>query len=230
MIASMTRAGGGKTAVIIRCDDCRDPLQDLQLIVPGGNNPGGSAGRSAASIAPGADLPAKITAHGWRQVGKKKHTCPACITAKRTITKPKEEEMAISQQEGLRQPTRDQKREIMAMLQDVYDPAAQRYRGAETDKTIAETLGDGILFGWVAQLREEFFGPDGNEAADLLISEVQEWMKKADALSAKLHDSHAAWTKDMREFNDAKAKVADLADRLAKASRTRVISPVVAAK
>lgn len=138
--------------------------------------------------------------------------------------------MATIPQEGLRQPTRDQKREIMAMLQDVYDPKAQRYRGAETDKTIAETLGDGILFGWVAQIREEFFGPDGNEAADLLIADVQAWMQKADALSAKLHDSHAAWTKDMREFNEAKAKVADLVDRLAKANRARAVSPVVLAK
>lgn len=205
------RDNRGLTAAEVRCDTCGHVTR---LRVDAERR----RGEKGPLVINDGQAHRKLTAQGWDVRGGE-HTCPSCIINKRTTTKPKEEEMAISQQDGLRQPTRDQKREIMAMLQDVYDPAAQRYRGAETDKTIAETLGDGILFGWVAQLREEFFGPDGNEAADLLISEVQEWMKKADALSAKLHDSHAAWTKDMREFNEAKAKVAGLVDRLSKAAR-----------
>lgn len=81
---------------------------------------------------------------------------------------------------ALRQPTRDQKRLIVAALEDAYDTKNQRYKGLETDKGIAEMLGDGIMAGWVAAVREDMFGPDGNEEMGDLAAEVKAWMKKVD--------------------------------------------------
>ena len=80
----------------------------------------------------------------------------------------------------LRQPSRDQKRQIVAALEMAYDIKNQRYSGTETDKSIADMLGDGIMYGWVATIREDMFGPDGNEELGSLAADVTAWMKKVD--------------------------------------------------
>lgn len=79
-----------------------------------------------------------------------------------------------------RQPTRDQKRLIVAALEEAYDTKNQRYKGTETDKGIADMLADGIMPGWVAAVREDMFGPDGNEEMTDLAAEIKGWMKKVD--------------------------------------------------
>ena len=61
----------------------------------------------------------------------------------------------------IRQPTREQKREISQMLESVYDTKAGMYQGSETDLTVSTAMGDGIMPGWVALIRDEFFGPSG---------------------------------------------------------------------
>ena len=78
-----------------------------------------------------------------------------------------------------RQPTREQKRLIVMSLEDAYDTKNQRYKGTETDKGIAASL-DGVMSGWVAAVREDMFGPDGNEEMTDLAAEVKDWMKKVD--------------------------------------------------
>ena len=64
-------------------------------------------------------------------------------------------------------------------LEDAYDTKNQRYKGTETDKGIAASL-DGVMSGWVAAVREDMFGPDGNEEMTDLAAEVKDWMKKVD--------------------------------------------------
>ena len=67
--------------------------------------------------------------------------------------------------EGLRRPTPAQKRHIIGLLEDSYDDDAKRYRNPrDTDKTLAEVIGGGCLWGWVAEIREELFGPDTRNA------------------------------------------------------------------
>ncbi len=61
----------------------------------------------------------------------------------------------------IRHPTREQKREISQMLDSVYDTKAGMYQGRETDQTVASAMGGGIMPGWVAAIRDEFFGPSG---------------------------------------------------------------------
>lgn len=109
----------------------------------------------------------------------------------------------------LRQPTRDQKRLIVAMLEDVYDTQKQRYKGAETDKSVAEALDDSIMFGWVSAIREDMFGPDGNEEMESLSDDVLAWMAKAD-------QSLDAVNKALAEFSTAVAKVKEISQRLDK--------------
>lgn len=97
----------------------------------------------------------KITAHGWAEV-KGKLRCMSC-EAKRKVVPMKVKE---KEPEQPNEPTRLQKRQIMEMLEDVYDTEAEMYSGGDTDETVADVLG--VMPGWVARLREEFFGPDGS--------------------------------------------------------------------
>ena len=82
----------------------------------------------------------------------------------------------VTTKEELRQPTKEQKREIVAMLNDVYDTENERYKAKNTDQSVADDLQDGILWGWVAEIRESMYGPDGNEEATLLISDIKTWI------------------------------------------------------
>ena len=82
-------------------------------------------------------------------------------------------------------PTREQKLSIIGLLQDVYDIEKQRYKGKDTDQAVAECL-DITRWGWVSEIREEFFGPDGNQEDQIseklvvLHKELNSWMAKAD--------------------------------------------------
>lgn len=137
----------------------------------------------------------KAMGKGW-SVAKGKLICPAC-TAKRKAAKavPKwlkdAELIAETQQEkptmtkteakpetasitSIRRPTPKQERLIILALEDAYDDQAKRYRGNNTDKTIADDLGDGVMFGWVAEVRERLFGPSGgNEEIEAIRAEIE---------------------------------------------------------
>ena len=82
-------------------------------------------------------------------------------------------------------PTREQKLSIIGLLQEVYDSEKQRYNDNETDQSVAECL-DITRWGWVSQIREEFFGPDGNQddqiSEKLIVfhKELQSLMSKTD--------------------------------------------------
>ena len=106
-----------------------------------------------------------------------------------------------------RQPTKDQKREILSMLDLAYNVKAQRYKGAETDQSVAAALGAGVMWGWVAALREEFYGPDGNENVELALQEVAKWRESIDT---KLEEVRATVT----ELDKAKAEIAKLVEKL----------------
>lgn len=97
----------------------------------------------------------KIEGMKWAVV-KGKHHCPACESKRKA-------KMAVKQQEKpaeVRAPTPKQKREIIGILELVYDDERKRYKDGESDKTVADAIGGGVLWGWVAQIREDLFGPD----------------------------------------------------------------------
>jgi len=170
---------------------------------------------------------------GWSNI-KSVLRCPQCEAKRKAPKDPttplgdvlsswdaedKQQEPEMTTQVELRQPTKEQKREILAMLDIAYDAAAQRYKGSDTDQSVAEALGSNILWGWVSALREEFYGPDGNEDADLLLKSVAEWQDKADKAyadaAAKLEEARVFLT----EMDAAKAEVAKLAAAVAKLTK-----------
>lgn len=82
----------------------------------------------------------------------------------------------------IRQPSREVKREIVLLLNEVYDTKLGRYRGVDSDLTVADIIGNGCMFGWVAQIREEMFGPNGgNDEMIALKDEIASAIEKAKA-------------------------------------------------
>lgn len=105
----------------------------------------------------------KIT--GWTLISNTLR-CPDCEAArkapKKDLTMKTAQTAPSPSQQPPREPTRAQKRAINDLLTSVYDTEGLRYRDAETDKTVADTIGEGCMPAWVAEIREEFFGPAGS--------------------------------------------------------------------
>lgn len=124
----------------------------------------------------------KLQSYGWSQV-KGVLRCPKCEARRKqkgvaADAKPvlveiqKEPELMAQNVTSLREPTSKQIRLIILALEDAYDDTAKRYRGAHTDKSIAQEIGDAIMPGWVAHQREKLFGPAGNEELAKIKAEV----------------------------------------------------------
>lgn len=105
---------------------------------------------------------------GWNIHGNVTE-CPDCYNQR-------EQSKMVTTKQELRKPSKEQMREIVAMLTDVYDTENERYKGMNTDQSVADDLQDGILWGWVAEIRENMFGPDGNEAATMLVGDIKTWI------------------------------------------------------
>lgn len=156
----------------------------------------------------------KAVKAGWTFV---KHSlrCPACSAREREKAAAAKEASMKRQEESvvteLRQPTRDQKREIILLLTACYDVEAGRYRGADTDKTVAETVGGGCMPGWVAQQREDLFGQNGgNEQIEDTAAEIEAW--KAD-IAKRLTEINAAQQDILGKIREASAALQQ-ADKL----------------
>lgn len=177
-IKPMPRVRGAQLAAII-CDDC---LREEVISC-------GYEGDHKVGFQPSAKQANRAAMRlGWHVAGGKM-ACQACNAKRRAasaaqmaaakITQTKEEPMTGKTLEKaivdlpLRKPTPKQERLIILALEDAYDDQAKRYKGTDTDKTIAADLGDGILFGWVAEIRERLFGPSGgNEEIDAIRAEI----------------------------------------------------------
>ena len=113
----------------------------------------------------------KMIGVGWSFV-KGKLRCPTCEAKRKVVNMADAKNKRAAKVEPDREPTRAEKRKIMDMLEDVYDVDRERYMQGDTDDTVAEVLE--VMPGWVAKLREEFFGPDGgNESIEALHAELE---------------------------------------------------------
>jgi len=116
----------------------------------------------------------KLVGMGWAFV-KGKHSCPLC-EAKRKAEASAQKETIVPEPKTnvapIRQPTPEQEVDIIVVLSTAYDRKAKRYHGKETDKTVAETIGGGVMPGWVAAIREAKFGPAGNEEVESIRREI----------------------------------------------------------
>ena len=150
MIDAIRGKTGGEQA-LCRCDNCA-----AQEVIPARH--GHSAGFKQGSARPVPTIQdpsavfSRLATLDWERV-KSKIYCPKC-KAKRHETKQQEAAMAHQTATDLRHPTREQKREIVEYLRATYDIKAERYIGTDTDITVAEAIGGGCMFGWVAEIVE----------------------------------------------------------------------------
>ncbi len=155
----------------------------------------------------------KVRKDGWDHF-KGKLYCPACASARRQNHK--EKPMAENVTE-LRQPTREQRRHIMELLGAAYDADAGRYVAGNTDLTVAGEIGGGVMPGWVSEIREQFFGPDGgNDDMETLIAELTDWQASMEAQAKAMHELLAKATADLRAFNEGRGKAAEFLARVEK--------------
>lgn len=163
---------------VCACDDCGTTVtMPAKHARPG--RVSGMSGRPLMRLLNTGDVVTKLQKRGWSYTNKGL-LCPECATAKAPAKTPKPEpketvivtQIPKTEAPAIRQPSREQRRQIVDLLNTCYDTKAERYIGTDTDKTVADCIGGGVLFGWVAQVREEFFGPDGGNAemAELLQS------------------------------------------------------------
>lgn len=119
---------------------------------------------------------AKVIKLGWAYV-KGCLRCSACESKRKVIPMKK----VIEQQE----PTKKQRLEIISMLMEVYDLENECYLSGDTDSTVADVLN--VRPGWVSQIREAEFGPDGgNEDIESLKTSLGELEREIKADSQSL--------------------------------------------
>jgi hypothetical protein len=103
----------------------------------------------------------KFTDMGWSvDLGKGKHFCPECQVSPQVIAKQKEEDVAVVPMP--RQMSRDDRRIIFEKLNEVYVDDKQGYAAPWTDEKVSVDLG--VPRAWIAQVREEMFGPVGSNS------------------------------------------------------------------
>ena len=107
---------------------------------------------------------------------------------------------------GLPQPKPRQAYEIFEMLQVVYDRKNQRYQKAETDQTVAAALSI-ERWGWVTQVREQFFGPAGNEEDQVWVKGLEDWLKKTDGQVEEIQIALASLETSRKEAKALLTKV-----------------------
>lgn len=163
----------GKSDAKVRCDECGVEIDIPIRIVKQGV--GKQQEYHSTTIKEEGPLNRKLAERGWR-VLKKKHICPACANEGKAdgdegeemaVKVVKEAEVVPGPGTALvpAQITRETRRAIRGLLDEVYDIEAGRYRGAETDKTVAETVGGGCLTEWVEAERRDGYGDGGGNEA-----------------------------------------------------------------
>lgn len=201
MSFDLIRGQGGQPLVKGRCDHC--PRTEVVRAMHGKN---GRDGHGQAVT--------KLQKLGWTFIGKVLR-CPAC-EAKRKVSKMVVKKQSVAA--PIRVPTRKDKREIIDLLRDVYDTGAGCYLRGDTDETVADVLG--VMPGWVAEVREAFFGGDGgNRDMEALSLKIDVFLKETGLRIDRL----SAEQSDLQSMQDrAKAYVAEL-DKIRRAVGPRVM-------
>ncbi|NQE62930.1 hypothetical protein [Caulobacter sp. RHG1] len=168
---------------------------------------------TTAKIADHSDKPRSVSdasrafrRDGWR-IGPRRSAdeCPKCVagyikpsprpaTPPPAPVQPKEPIMVSTAQaapgvaagvsaDPPRQPTPKDRRAIQNALDLVYDDEAGRYRGAETDRTVAERLD--LPRAWISEERERSFGPERCEADTQDLAELKRIVARTAEMAEK---------------------------------------------
>jgi hypothetical protein len=163
---------------------------------------------------------AKFEQRGWK-IGKtaSQHRCPKCFIAIKSAAKHKGEEAmsnkvvpmtstALASQtvelpRGERAMTRDERRIIIAKMQEIYLNETVGYAGDWTDDKVAEDMG--VPRVWVSTIRDETFGPELNENTYKFKGEAQMILAE---MQAAYDRSHELLVKSIQMIELLKAVVA----------------------
>jgi hypothetical protein len=139
----------------------------------------------------------KLEAEGWKTLkAKDGPVCPSCVNSYRRIdpiikaavepepykhtTKPsalkdlKDLVTILPKPPEPPELTKENRRVILAKLEDVYVDEQTGYSAGWTDAKVASDLG--VPRAWVTSLRSENFGPEGNEEIKVALAEAKELM------------------------------------------------------
>jgi len=160
---------------LCKCDDC---CAEITVSAAHGTNKGGrSDWKKHLVLSKPGQVIEKIQSEGWAMV-KNKLRCPKCEAARKSQNVKPEVAPMKANITALRKPTPAQKRQIVEMLMVSYDTDKGRYRGHDTDKTVADAIG-GVMLGWVSEIREDMFGPaGGNDEMEKLTADMNLWMQE----------------------------------------------------
>lgn len=165
----------------------------------------------------------RAMAMGWSYV-KNKLRCPTCEAKRKVISMTKPKEQAP-------EPTKKERIQIFAMLAEVYDVDAGRYNNGDTDETVADVLG--VRPGFVAQIRDAEFGPDGgNEDIEGLAAKIDEMLREMEGIKGDcnaikkdaqsiINAANVAFESNQKKLAEVSAMKAEL-DRIKKAVGPRV--------
>jgi hypothetical protein len=161
---------------LCKCDFCA--AEKTVAAAHGRTQPGGKPGAMhKIQLQSEGQVHIKLQAQGWSLI-KGRLRCVKCEEKRKAENqKPKwlenavetqiEKEIAMEKTANvteLRKATPAQRREIHQHLLSFYDTKAGRYQDTATDKTIADMICGGCMPGWVAEIREADYGPDGGNA------------------------------------------------------------------
>lgn len=219
MIEAIRGKGVNRAKVV--CDDCgREDVVTCGYI----------RGASPKSTVPNAgQINQKMQTAGW-DVGGNKMRCPSCAAHRRAFgqgqCKEGEEMIAAAAPEktdgsGVVTPADLPPREpgyrmigaICDMLDIAYDRSAKRYKNpGDSDRSIADAIGEGRMWGWVARVRDAEYGPDGRGAE---IAEIRADLAKAiREVDERSNDAIAEFRKLARDFETAAAALKKRVDKL----------------
>lgn len=143
---------------------------------------------------------------GWLIGRRAQHDlCPACIKATaKTLNEPPKEEIKAMKADPPPEMTREDKRVINLKLHEVYEGETTGYAKGWSDRKVAEELG--VPRAWVAQVRDELFGPAGEP------EEIAKLATEHASLVKRLDDAHA-------QILNLKSSAADLAKAIDRVRR-----------
>ncbi len=130
--------------------------------------------------------------------GPRADKCAQCQKSKKPILKVVKMENAKA--EPPREMSRDDRRIITMKLDDIY--ADQAYQAPWTDAAVARDLN--VPRAWVADVREQFFGPEGSN------SEFDEFLAKAAPIIADLKNLHRSVHAQLEQAKAISAKVDEI--------------------
>ncbi|SMP32058.1 hypothetical protein [Shimia sagamensis] len=150
----------------------------------------------------------KLQNMGWVVSGGKLR-CPTCEAKRKAVSMAHASQTKAAPAAQLNEPTRAQKRQIMDLLGEVYDVDAGRYLGGDTDDTVASVLD--MMPGWVAQLREEFFGADGgNDDMDAALRDIRKVVEDITELLSSGRTLVELGTKKLEQAQALESQVAKI--------------------